>query len=375
MIKWLERLISPSLHKVFDKKISGKVIVFESDDWGSIRMASKESFDYFVKKGFAVDGCVFNRNDSLEGNEDLEGLLEVLSSVKNQGLKSPVFTLNMNMGNPDFESIKSSWFSKYFYETFDKTFKRNKKADRVLNLYKEGINSGLFYPQFHGREHVHVHHWLDSLNSNDLYSLEAFQHNMFTVSRSYESTCKAEFLDSFAIYSDAQEEFILDSISDGLNIFESVWNFRSTTAIAPCYTWDGAVERALAKGGVSCIQSGRAQIIPLIDKGKYKLGYHSLGAQNHLNQCYLVRNVYFEPATNESVDWVDNTLLNIEKCFERKVPAIVSSHRVNYIGSIRPSNRDRNLGLLKRLLMSIVKKWPDVEFVTSANLALKIKSN
>jgi hypothetical protein len=43
-------------------------------------------------------------------------------------------------------------------------------------------------------------------------------------------------------------------------------------------------------------------------------------------------------------------------------------HRLNFIGFIDPSNRDRNLPKLKTLLSEILKRWNDVEFMTSAQL-------
>ena len=41
---------------------------------------------------------------------------------------------------------------------------------------------------------------------------------------------------------------------------------------------------------------------------------------------------------------------------------------MNYIVAIHPENTDRNLPELKRLLQTIVKKWPNVEFVSSDQL-------
>ena len=56
------------------------------------------------------------------------------------------------------------------------------------------------------------------------------------------------------------------------------------------------------------------------------------------------------------------------KCIQMEKPAIISSHRVNYIGSLEPSNRSHGLHQLKKLLKQIVNKWNDVEFMTSAEL-------
>lgn len=54
--------------------------------------------------------------------------------------------------------------------------------------------------------------------------------------------------------------------------------------------------------------------------------------------------------------------------------AVISSHRLNFIGNIDIQNRDRNLILFQKLLNEIVKKWPDVEFISSDELGKNIVS-
>ena len=49
-------------------------------------------------------------------------------------------------------------------------------------------------------------------------------------------------------------------------------------------------------------------------------------------------------------------------------PAIISSHRINYIGSLVEENRAYNLSRLNNLLKIILEKWPDIEFMTSDQL-------
>ena len=50
-------------------------------------------------------------------------------------------------------------------------------------------------------------------------------------------------------------------------------------------------------------------------------------------------------------------------------PAVVDTHRVNYIGSIVENNRRENLMLLDQLLTQIKRRWPDVQFMSSDQLA------
>jgi len=58
----------------------------------------------------------------------------------------------------------------------------------------------------------------------------------------------------------------------------------------------------------------------------------------------------------------------INTAFRWHKPAVISSHRVNYTGGLYVENRDHGLASLKNLLTAIVKKWPDVEFMTTAEL-------
>ena len=89
------------------------------------------------------------------------------------------------------------------------------------------------------------------------------------------------------------------------------------------------------------------------------------------NLLYLTRNVVFEPCSfeyPENKDWVMDTLNDIDIAFKWKKPATISTHRVNYIGWLNPKNRSKGLKCLDELLKNILKKWPDVIFLTSVEL-------
>jgi len=93
-----------------------------------------------------------------------------------------------------------------------------------------------------------------------------------------------------------------------------------------------------------------------------------LGEVNNYNQVYSVRNCYFEPSTIKK--GYKNTLEEIENCFFWKKPAIISSHRLNFIGTLSEKNREVNIIGFRCLIESILRKWPDVEFMNSAELSV-----
>ena len=83
-------------------KSKRKIIVFESDDWGTIRMSSKNAFNHFLTKGYPVDQCPYNTYDCLESNEDMESLFSVLLNFRDGNQNHPCFTANHVVANPDF---------------------------------------------------------------------------------------------------------------------------------------------------------------------------------------------------------------------------------------------------------------------------------
>ncbi|MFZ4057304.1 MAG: hypothetical protein ACOYKE_04170 [Ferruginibacter sp.] len=339
-----------------------KIVVLESDDWGTIRMASNEAYQQLLQRGYPVNQCSYNSNDALECNEDLEQLFEVLNSVRDKNNRPAILTANNIVGNPDFEKIKASDFNEYHFETFDKTLQRYPKHNRVMDLYKEGIEKKLIQPQFHGREHLNVANWMKALQQKDQTALDAFECNMFTTHNGINPSGRSEFLDAFAT-PDAATIAI-----EGLEIFKSIWGFQSASFIAPCYIWPSSLEPALAKYGVKFIQSITWQQDPDATGTSYKKRFHFMGQKNHYGQFYLMRNCFYEPAQQPKFNWIDDCLQRMEIAFRWKKPAIIGTHRINYTGLIQPQNRTKGLNGLEQLLKTIVKKWPDVEFMSSDEL-------
>ena len=84
------------------------IVVIESDDWGSIRMPSIESYNRLLAAGIRVDKCHYCTNDTVASTDDLELLFEVLTSVKDKNGKAAVITANSLVANPDFDRIKNT---------------------------------------------------------------------------------------------------------------------------------------------------------------------------------------------------------------------------------------------------------------------------
>ena len=141
-------IVKQNIINVLGAKTKRKIVVFESDDWGSIRMPSKKTYNALLEKGLMVDDP-YNRYDSLASEEDLSALFEVLASFKDDFGNHPVFTANCVLCNPDFERIKAHNYEHYFFEPFNTTLTRHSGCEKSFELWLEGMDKGLFHPQFH----------------------------------------------------------------------------------------------------------------------------------------------------------------------------------------------------------------------------------
>lgn len=349
-----------------------KLLVFESDDWGSLRIPNKNAFESLVSQGLIKPNDPFSKYDALENTEDLNALFSVLKKFTDSKGNHPIITANMVMANPDFEKIKASDFKEYYWEHFSKTYERFYNG--TFSALQKGIECKLFYPQFHAREHLNVPLWMDLLQNGDECFLKAFDLGCFAIPYKSKKNRRDNLMASYDYNSEADFQFIKKSITEGLAIFELVFGHKSETTIAPCYVWDEAIENTFRQEGLTVFQGSRFQNIPKKESSDFKTIFHFNGQKKN-ESLYLSRNALFEPSIYENIDWVSKCLESISIAFAWGKPVVIGAHRINFIGSLVEENRTENLKKLELLLTNITKKWPDVEFVSSAQLANLYKNN
>lgn len=358
-------------------KTNRKILVIESDDWGSVRMSGKENFAKLLNLGIPVNNDLYNIYDALESNDDLIELFEVLLNFKDEFGNHPVITANTIVGNPDWDKIRNSNFETFYFEKFTQTLEGYDNSDQVYKLYKQGISDGIFFPQFHGREHLNARFWLNSLKSGDEFMLAGFEEKVFGIPLKNSNFRRKNFMASFDFEHERDFKQIAQSIEEGLSIFKELFGYTSKTLIAPCYVWSDVVNETSCKFGVEGIQGIKFQFKPMLNSNQYKKIYHYTGQKNKLNQTNLVRNVFFEPThffkNNDS--YIEEIIAEIRLAFKYKNPAIVGAHRINFMGRMDRNNRTINLELLSKLLKRILQEFPDIEFMNSSQLLSTIQDD
>lgn len=352
--------------------------MIESDDWGSLRNPVAQEHmkvsDFLRRK--AVDP--FYRYDGLERDEDLRALLDCLGAIRDHKGRHPVVTMNFAMANPNFEQIEQGDFESYVFEPFVETYKRAKGHEQAFTLLKRGMDQGMFFPQFHCREHVNVHRWMRDLkkgNKENKGLHKAFSMRMIATEDCTSPANRYGYMDSFNYDTPSEKQNLVPVVAQGAQLFRDIFGYSSRSFISSCYIWDDFVEELLYREGVSWIQGGKAQWIPGTSEGTLKLTRksHYMGERNARGQIYLIRNAIFEPTWNEEVDWVERCLHDLEFAFSRQRPATISTHRLNYIGTFSRENREKNLERLSILLKGALKRWPELEFLSSVELGVRMK--
>jgi hypothetical protein len=361
----LKNTIRINIKNIPGKRTRRKFLVIECDDWGGIRMPSKEVYDKLLKANISIPD-EWSRVDTLADKEDLEYLFEVLLSVKDKNDQPAVMTPVTNVANPDFIKIQESDFTQYFYEHFTETLKRYGRHSDTFRTWEKGIELGIFMPESHGREHISVQLWLKKLREGNSKLRFAFDHGFVAVHLDDLPWVYQGFRPEFYFNNIDQVDFLKNSITDGIKVFKKIFGYTPHAFVPSNGLFHPLFENTLAETGVKHLFVNHLSYIP-DEKGILRPKYYRVGQQSVDGLTYYTRNCAFEPIDPKYLG-MDFTIRQIDASFRWNKPAIISTHRVNFIGVIEKGNREKGLKELKLLLNTVVKKWPEVEFISTGNL-------
>jgi hypothetical protein len=209
---------------------------------------------------------------------------------------------------------------------------------------------------------------MEAINSNSLKEQLAFDQKaiIWTGFENDINSYNKDYFKGFDFENEQEAKDVELIHRDGLRLFKEIFNMDSLTFTAQGSIWGDQILPMLYEEGVRLI--GGQQFMPNCSGG-YKKIDRFWGAKNELGQIHWRRNVLFEPSRDKNFDSVGKCLKEIEIAFRWGKPAVISTHRQNFIGSVFEDNRAQSLIKLNTLLKSVVKKWPDVRFISSAQLA------
>lgn len=370
MISYIKNNLRTNLINAKGWTTKRKIVVFESDDWGAIRLPDISMINQYRKQNPNASDP-YLKYDSLASAEDLNNLFSILTAFTDKEGNHPIFTFNTVVANPDFIKIKENHFKEYFYEPFTATLKRYSSHSNAFSIWKEAMNEKLMTPQFHGREHINAPIWLNELRKGNKEFLQAFDLGTWSTTTNYINGINPQA--SLDWTGSRPTEYQESFIKEGLTLFEEIFGFKSITMIPNNYILDPHLHKLIKQNGIQIIQGMKYQKLPLGKNAeqKRKMIRRHLGSENEEKLKYFIRNCQFEPSQKaRHFDNISQCLNEISNAFFWNRPAIIDTHRLNFIGVYDQNNRDKNLLNLRILIKAILKKWPEVEFMDSAKLAL-----
>ena len=289
MFAEIKQNVSRNLSNLPGWRTKRHIIVIESDDWGSIRMSSKESFHKLKQARIDVDKNHYNTNDALESNADLEMLMEVLSKHKDATGRNVVMTGVNIVANPNFEKIRENGFTQYVYEPYTETCKKYPQHDKVHDLWKQGIQNRLLVPAFHGREHLNAQRWLRAVQSGCKSTLLAFDQGVTGISQGIDGVKLGSYQAAFDIDTLADIEYQKEVLKTGLDVFEKLYGYRSTFFIPTNGPFNNQLEPVAKRLGIDYLGTGKIQLEPL-GNNQYKKHVRYLGKKSNDGIMYMTVN-------------------------------------------------------------------------------------
>lgn len=351
-----------------------KLIVLSVDDYGNVRLDSKKARENMDKAGLKIHSR-FDAFDTLETKEDLEALYEVLSSVKDKNGRYAVFTPFALPCNINFEAMQEEGYERYIYELLPETYEKlsalqPKAYQGAWSLWKEGIEKGLMVPQLHGREHFNVEELELKLSNRDKEVISAFHNRSYTSISNWKHATRS-WAGAFTFWDESENTRLKEIAQEAFRHFSDIYGYSPVHFMAPTAKVSDKVLETLSNLGVTLTDKPQIESNHL-GQGKHECRLHYTGKQHLKDLRIAVRNVVFEPTQNSGA--VQIAMSQIDAAFRLNKPAIISSHRVNFCGHISDENRNIGLESLSKLLKSVVLKYPEVEFISSAEFTKLVQN-
>ncbi len=304
---------------------SQRAVVLESDDWGLAGFVPSANVWHGHNRDDLVPGkfpAVY-WGSTLEDSLMVADLCQIMASAQGADGLSAVFQPNYVMSSLSYESSEAGWvWQRYNLPHFPPTYPR----PGMWSAVKQGIDQGLWYPEFHATWHYDPTMRLQKALETD-FARGLTQAGVML----FPGSEKARELGSWRSLADLSYELL-----ESQQIFEHVFQRPVGSVIAPDYTWNDKVEDMWERHGVKVIQGKREQRDPTLGPGKWGRGLKYIKKQWALvgqrQRTYLERNCRLEPVQAPDPDSIVQTCLqDTRNAWKRSQPAVVETHRVNFV--------------------------------------------
>ncbi len=337
----------------------------ECDDWGacqSVRSAAEaEALRPKLEKLYGKPPSFVA---AMETPDDLQRLYRTLESVRGHDGQPIVMTAFICLGNPDYAAIEADRFETYHDIGIDQGLPAGWERGDLIGAWRDGVRRGLFAPEFHaGLHHVSPIRWLELLRSSGPLAEAArllFKHCAYQT---------PEHLPEYDGMNARQQHLW---VARGIERFERLFGYRPVAGVNSDTTW--LTEAVWAANGLEIFSLRNARnhdgdmLVYYTKPWNAQDVYCPMGAYNSaLNMISLARNVHLDGVNAGNWPHAADGLRNvIRACWKRNEPAIINSHRKNYV-SFDPAQAESGRNILAQLLGTLAQEGK-VYFLSTAEI-------
>lgn len=338
-----------------------RTVVFESDDWGACEYAPTKQIWSQTVAATPIEGLRPAQNAKLESVEEIVRLGELLEKYPDKNGGPAVITAFFCLANPDFEQIATTGI--YHDIAIDQGFPASWQKNSAMEAWRHAVQKGWFFPEFHSRlHHMNPGSWLRLLKETSELGEEA--RKRFGQEIYYQNSHYPE-------YSGMMPEAIQEWITPALATFRRLFATSPTAGVTSDAT--PLTEIIWAANGIKtfCLRNfsipGAAPLVYHTKPWNNQDASTPMGAWNpETDVVYLSRNVFFEPGFDPNYSF-EKITSDIEAVWARNEPAILSSHRLNFI-SWNDEFTSRGFEEMERLLAWLAQ-FGDVQFLSTAEVS------
>lgn len=308
------------------------VVVVESDDWGPGPVSDAQM---------------------------LERIAGLLADIRDTKGRPAVMTLGVVLGKPDGAAILANDCRQYHRRALDEP-----RYAPIVEAIGRGCGAGVFTLQRHGLEHcwpsallararsaTRVHEWL----ADDDARSEALPPEL-----------QSRWIDAAELPSSPlPADDVLAAVEQEAEMFRRIFGEVPTVAVPNTFVWTDDVERAWASTGVSCVVTCGRQYVGRAADGSLLPPVRQMfnGAAGVDGIRYVVRDAYFEPIRGHRAEQV---WAAVAERTELGRPTLLEMHRESFVAGAEAA--ERALAELERALRGVLRRHPDVHFMSTAAL-------
>jgi hypothetical protein len=331
------------------------LLLLQSDDWGRAGLRDREGLEQLQSAGLELGERPYDFY-GLETAEDLAALMATLMRHRDSVGRHPCVEMNFVLGNLDFARMEAEDWESICILHLAEGLPKGWNRPGLVEAYRSGISDGIFHPALHGT----LHFCSQSVERNLASGGEraALLRTLWQAGTpyihwrmpwiGYEYWDPEMPPDDRFLPASCQQEII----GQAVGAFAKLFSALPFSACAPGYRANDDTVRAWAQHGIRIAQNGPGETLP-----PYFDSHEVL---------QVFRTIEFEPAVDVNFS-IEACLEKVEKCFEQGIPAIVSTHSINFHSNIRDF-RSATLKYLDEFLSAISSKYSDLLYLNDTEL-------